>query len=274
MGFGGNVVLFGAKVVVGIMSGSIAVVADSLNNFLDSASSIITVVGFRLAAKGGDKRHPHGHGRVEYIAAFVIAIIIIVTALLLGFASVQKIIEPSPIEVSTVFIVIIALTIIGKGLLAAFYIIENRKIKSEILTASGRDSLADMLATGVTLVALILAPITDFPVDGVAGLLMSMFILILGAKSFFSNFNLLIGHGPDRKTLMNIRRIVLEKESFRKVEQIDFHDYGPEDREVLVKVRLQPGASKYKLERDIDLVQQELLSNYAATAVIYWPPTA
>ena len=272
VGLVGNLVLFGVKIVVGWLSGSIAVVVDSVNNFLDSASSVITVLGFRFAARKGDRGHPHGHGRVEYIAAFVISIIIIVTAILLGAASVGRIISPVVVESSTVFVVVMGLAVVGKGLLALFYILENRKIQSEMLTAAGRDAVSDILATSVTLVALVLAPLTEFPVDGVAGLTMSVFILWLGGKSFGTNFSLLIGRSADRKTMMGIRKIVLSCEAFAEIESLDFHDYGPESREALVKVRLAPGVSKYKIERDIDLVQQEMLSVYSAMAVIYWAP--
>jgi cation diffusion facilitator family transporter len=272
VGFGGNLVLSLVKIVVGILSGSIAVIVDSLNNLLDSISSIMTIVGFRFAARKGDHVHPHGHGRVEYVIAFVISMIIIVTALILGSASVQRIIEPVAVDSSLLYIVIIALSILGKGGIAAIYLLKNRTIKSQMLAASGRDALADILATGATLMALILAPVTNFPVDGAVGLLMSVFILVLGGKSFFTNYHLLIGHGPGWKVLDDIRKIVLEKESFAKITSVDFHDYGPESREVLVKVHLSLRATTSRIDRDISLVQKELLAKYSAVAVLYWPP--
>lgn len=272
VGFIGNMVLFASKVLVGIWSGSIAVIADSINNILDSTSSVITIFGFRYAGKKGDPKHPHGHGRIEYIAAFVIAIIIVVTALLLGYASVQRIIQPTPVDASVVSIVIIALAIAGKGLLAAYYYFQNRRIQSEMLAASGRDSISDMLATSITLLTLIIAPLTNFPIDGVAGLVISLFIFFLGGKTFFKNLHLLIGHRPDHKMLREIRKIVLSQEAFSKIDELDFHDYGPENREVLVRVRLAPQMTKYKIERDIDSVKRELAEKFAVEAVIYWPP--
>ena len=272
VGFLGNLVLFVTKIVVGWMSGSIAVIVDSLNNFLDSASSVITMVGFKVASRKGDHLHPHGHGRVEYVAAFMIALIIIGTALLLGFAAVQRIFEPVEVESSVAFVVILLLTIVGKGLIAIFYLFENRKIKSQMLVALERDALADILATGVTLLALILAPRTDFPVDGVVGVAIAVLILVLGGKLLWANMHLLVGHRPDRKMLRKIRKLVVEKESFAKVAGVDFHDYGPESREVLIKVLLTPGMPKAVIERDIELVQKELLSLYAAEAILYWPP--
>lgn len=274
LAFAGNLILFFAKLGVGIFSGSISVIVDAVNNILDSVSSVITVVGFKISGKEEDKTHPHGHGRIEYVSAFVISALIIVTAIILGYTSVTRIINPSEIESSPVFIIIIAISILGKGLLALFYLFENRKIRSQMLSASGRDSLSDMFATTITLLALIFAPMTTIPVDGIAGLLISIFILYLGGKTFFTNLHLLIGHGGDKKTLRAIRKIVLDKESFRKIEELDFHDYGPENREVLIKVRLTRGVSKYKIERDIDLVQRELLADYSADAIIYWPPQA
>ena len=268
----GNFILFLAKIIIGIISGSIAVVADSFNSLLDSASSIITIGGFRLAAKKSDAEHPHGHGRIEYIAAFIISIIIMFTATLLASASIQKIFHPTPVDSSISAIIIMIIAIIGKAILAAFYFIENRKIHSQILRASGRDSLADLMATSVALIALWLAPVVAFPIDGIGGLLVSLFIFYLGIQSFISNFHLLVGYRPDRKTLRDIRRIVLENSSFAKVDDIHFHDYGPENREVIIKVILAPAVSAPKLERDISEVQQKLKSEYSVTAIIYWPP--
>jgi len=272
VGFGGNLILFAAKMVVGGLSGSIAVIIDSLNNFLDSASSIIMMIGFKAAGRKGDRLHPHGHGRVEYVAASMIALVIVGTAVALGIAAVQRIVEPTTIESSIVFVIILLLTIGGKGLMAIFYGFANRKIESQMLTAAGRDALADMMATGVTLLALILAPMTDFPVDGVVGVAIAVLILVLGGKLLWSNMHLLIGHRPDRKMSREVRRIVLNRESFKRVEKLDFHDYGPENRKVLIKVLLTPGRSKTAIERDIDLVQQELLTRYATEAILYWPP--
>ena len=268
----GNLFLFMIKIIIGLVSGSIAVVVDSFNSLLDSASSIITIGGFRLSAKRSDAQHPHGHGRIEYIAAFVISIIILITACFLGFASIQKIIYPTPVDASLPAIIIMFVAILGKASLATMFFVENRKVCSQILRASARDSLADLMATTVALLALWLSPIVNFPIDGIGGLIVSAFIFFLGAQSFMSNFNLLIGYRPDRQTLKAIRQLVNEKPSFYRVEDIYFHDYGPESREVIIKVSLLPNITKRQLERDISEVQQELKLEYSATAIIYWSP--
>jgi len=273
VGFGGNFVMFAAKIVVGWMSGSIAVIIDSLNNLLDAATSVITIIGFKVAGRKSDHSHPHGYGRVEYVVAFVIALTIIGTALLFGIVAIQEIINPTPVESSAVFVTVLLLAMVGRGLMAVFYWSENRKIKSQMLAASGRDALADTIAAGVALLVLIWAPMTDFPVDGVAGVAIAVLILVWGGKLLWNNVSLLIGHRPDKKMLRGIRKIVLEKESFAKVEGLDFHDYGPESRKVLIKVLLTPGMPKAAIERDIALVQQELLSLYATEAILYWPPS-
>jgi len=273
VGLLGNVVLFAVKVVVGWLSGSIAVVIDSLNNFLDAASSVITMVGFKVAGRKGDHRHPHGHGRIEYVVAFLIALTIVGTALILGFAAVQRIIEPRVVESSVLLWVILMLAMVGRGLMAMFYLLQNRKVKSQMLVASGKDALADTVATGATLLVLMVAPLIDFPVDGVVGVAIAGLILVLGGKLLWTNMHLLIGYQPDRKMLEEMRRIVLEQESFAKIRELDFHDYGPESREVLIKVLLTPGMPKGAIERDIELVQRELKELYATEAVLYWPPS-
>jgi cation diffusion facilitator family transporter len=267
-----NLILFATKFVIAILSGSIAVMTDAINNLLDSASSIVTILGFSRSARKGDKHHPHGHGRAEYIAGFIISTIIIIAAITLGYSSIGRIISPTTVESSLPIILIIAVTILGKAGLAVYCHRKNKHVDSVALRAATMDAFSDVLATIITLVALIFAPITSFPIDGVAGVVMSFLILFIGFHNFFSNFNLLIGQKPDRYLLSRIRQIVVSAPSFERAYDIDFHDYGPEARKATVKVILAKNANKQQIEVDIEKIQQKLRYDYDIDVIIYWPP--
>jgi cation diffusion facilitator family transporter len=268
----GNLVLFGVKLVIGLLSGSIAAVTDSVNNLLDSASSVIALVSFHFSGKRRDTKHPHGHGRIEYISGLVVALTIILTALVFGYLSAWKIVEPQPVDASWWMVVGLTATIVGKGGLAVFYFIENRRLKSPLLDASGKDSVSDMLATGVVLVALVAAPFTALPVDGIAGCIVSLFILVLGLKSFMASAQLLVGYRPERGLVYRVRKIVLQAPSFVKITRLQLHDYGPTAREAVVMVKLNPKAKPREIERDIAAVKTVLRREYAVKTVIYWAP--
>jgi cation diffusion facilitator family transporter len=268
----GNLVLFAVKMLVGALSGSIAVVTDSINNLLDSASGVIAFMSFKVSGKRRDTNHPHGHGRIEYLAGLVVAIIIVMTSVVMGYFSIWKIISPQPIYGNWWFVATIAVTIVGKGVLAAFYFVENRKLKSTVLDAAGKDSVSDMLATTVTLMALVMAPVTDFGVVGVAGIVVSVFILVLGMRSFMAAAQLIVGYKPERGLTSQIRKAVLSYSSFAKIEKLSLHDYGPASREAVILVVLKRGARTKDIERDIREAKRELMGEHAVKAVIYWAP--
>lgn len=268
----GNLVLFAIKLTVGLLSGSIAVIADGANDLLDSASSVIALFGFHASNRRRDAKYQHGYGRIEYISSLVVSITIIMTALSLGYMSVWEIVRPSPIDTTWWMVVLVIVTIAGNGLLALFYYIQNRKLESPLIRAAAKDSLNDMMSTSVTLLALVLAPVTDLPVDGIAGVGVSGLILFIGLKSFMESSRLLIGSRPEKDLASKIRRTVLGFDSFAKIVRMDFHDYGPTMREAIIMVELTQYASRGNLDRDIHDAKQILYGEYAVKTTIYWAP--
>ena len=272
VGVGTNLMLFGGKFVMGMISGSVAVMTDSFNNLIDLVSSIVTMVGFRMSAKRGDAMHPHGHGRMEYVAGFVISMLIVATAVTFGQLAISRIINPVDVETSVVLFGILSVSILGKLGLAVYFRLVNEKIDSATLIASAKDSLSDALITSVTVIALLVAPVTSIPVDGIAGLAVAVFILVAGLTSFFENVSLLLGENVDTKISKKIRRIVLSKDAFAKVQLIEMHDYGPESRKVIVKVVLKKGVVAGKVEVDLMNAKTELKDKLDVDATIYWSP--
>jgi len=169
-----NVLLFGAKMLIGTLAHSIAITADAVNNLSDAGSSVITLVGFKLSAKPADKEHPYGHARIEYITGFIISVIILLLSLELIRSSVKKIIRPEPIRFSMVTVAVLVLAIVTKLWLGLFYKKMGRIIQSTALGATSADCLNDMLATGAVLGAALFAGLTGIPIDGYMGLAVAL----------------------------------------------------------------------------------------------------
>lgn len=268
-----NILIFLMKLLVGLISGSIAVTTDAIGNLLDASSSFLAVIGFRLSVRRGDENHPHGHGRTEYLVGFVISLIICATAVIFGYISVKQIILPTPIETSPFLVAIISIAIIGKVGLAFFYNYFNRELNSPIFHAAARDSLGDALSSSTTILALILAPITSFPVDGIIGLAIAGFILYMGLRTMSENIHLILGTALAEKDLDQIRAYILGKYAFTSIRDLDYHDYGPANRELIIKVDLNPRARPKTIERDLTAVKAHLARKFHIKATLYWPPT-
>jgi cation diffusion facilitator family transporter len=269
-----NLVLSAAKIVTGLISNSIAIYSDGMNNMLDSLSALTVIFSFCYSGKRKDKEHPHGHGRSEYIGGFVISFLILVTAATLGQQSIARIIEPEKIQTTPVLFVVLVASVVMKIGMALFYRRRNRKVNSTVLSASSRDSLSDAFTTTAIIIAMIFAPLSDLPIDGVVSLLLVLFIARQGLVSFFENFTFLLGKSTDPKTLRLIRRTVLATASFTKVSAIDMHDYGPEQHSAIIKAELKKGVHRAQLETDITAIKHQLKSKHNIDATIYWPPEA
>lgn len=270
-GIGVNAVLFIAKCTMGIIGNSASVLADAVNNLMDCASALATLVGFKMCAKPADAHHPNGHGRMEYISGFVVSIFIISTALSFGRTAVLRIITPQPVEMPGKLIWIPLAAIILKLCLAFYTNYLNKKIESAALSAMFKDSISDAALTGMTIVSLLLSPFTALPLDGITSLLISGMILWSGFTSFMEHLDLLIGRGQDEKTNARISRIVLtNREIFTDVLSIISFDYGPEKQFAFIQVSLQGGLSTETIQAQVKKIIQELKASLNLEATIYW----
>ena len=207
--------MFALKLSVGLLIGSVAVTADAINNLSDASTAVITLFGFKLSAKVADDEHPFGHGRIEYIAALIVAVVILAVGVHFLQESLLKIFRPEKLLLNRAAIALYAGTLLFKLWLLGFYRNIGKRISSEVIRAASFDSISDLLITTVVLLAMLLAPHTDFPVDGVAGTLVALMVLFGGVKIIRDTIDPLLGIRPDKKLVEELQRRLLDCEDFR-----------------------------------------------------------
>lgn len=227
-GIATNVALGAVKIVVGYLSGSVAIVSDGANNATDSISSLVTLIGYRFSKKRPTKDHPLGFGRIEYLSALLVAILIIMTGFSFLSSSIEAIKNPHDMSVSTLMILVLFSTVLVKIWLWRMNTRVGKETGSEALTASGADALSDVLTSSVTIIAAFVAKFTTFPVDGWAGLLISLFILWNGISSILSTSGSILGERPTKETVEEIRKIISSYPPLSGGYDIRIHSYGPD----------------------------------------------
>lgn len=227
LGIAANAMIALVKVVIGFFSGSVAIMSDAANNASDMLSSVVTIVGFNVAKRNPTHSHPLGFGRMEYISALFVAFIVLFTGGSFFRSSVDRILNPSPVSVTVPMLLILLLTIGVKIALWRINIKNGRKIESEALSASGTDALSDALATTVTIVAAVLSRFTSLPIDGIAGIIVSIFVLYAGVKSVVGTVSSIVGERPTKATVNEIRKIIASHPPLSGGYDIQIHTYGP-----------------------------------------------
>ncbi len=222
-----NLVLFIAKLSVGLMANSIAIISDSFNNLSDCAANVITFLGYKLAARPADKDHPFGHGRYEYLTALIISIFVLFVGVELLSGSVDKIINPTSVHFSwlTLFVLIGSIGI--KLWLALFYRKGAKEISSTVLSATSQDSLNDCVSTAASVLALVVSGMTTMPVDGVIGVLVSLFIFYSGIKLIKETVDELLGKSASPEIYRKIEDMLMVNQMIIGVHDLMIHDYGP-----------------------------------------------
>ena len=227
VGLSVNLLLAALKFVIGLLSGSVAIAADAVNNLSDAGNSVVTVFGFKIAAKPADREHPFGHGRFEYIAGVVVTVIIVSMGLNFLSESVQRIFRPREVRISAVMTAIISGSMLFKAWLFFFYRRIGSLIDSRTIQAMAFDSLSDMAGTSVVLLAVTAARFTSFPVDGCAGALAALLVLYGGVRILRETINPLLGEPPGPELVEELRNRLLHCRGIRGVHDIIIHNYGP-----------------------------------------------
>lgn len=222
-----NVLLCAAKIAAGIIAGSIAIVADGINNLADASSSLITLVGFKLASMPEDEEHPYGHARYEYITGMIVSILIIVVGGELLKSSVDKILHPSPLEFSWTICGVLALAIAIKIWQARFNIFVGKKINSLTLAATGADSRNDVIATSAVLISILAGHYLDLQIDGYMGVIVALFIIWSGISLVRETMSPLLGEAPDPALIDQISHMALEPAGVLGIHDLVVHNYGP-----------------------------------------------
>lgn len=269
-----NLMLCISKAFAGILSGSIAVTADALNNLSDAGSSIISLAGFRLAAKKPDRRHPFGHGRTEYISGLVIAFIIMMMGFELAKSSVTKIISPEEVEFGWLTVGILLASVAVKLYMFSYNRRIGKRIGSSTLTAAAMDSLSDCISTGATIISLFVLKFTGFNADGYVGAAVALFILWSGLKAAKETIQPLLGSAPDPEFVKKAQDIVLSYEGIVGIHDIVVHDYGPGRVMISLHAEVPEDACMNDAHELVDRVERELGDRLGCHAVIHMDPIA
>ncbi|MCD7811476.1 MAG: cation diffusion facilitator family transporter [Ruminococcus sp.] len=222
-----NILLFALKYTIGTLSNSISIVSDAFNNLSDGASCIVTLLGYKMAAKPADKNHPFGHGRMEYLVSLIIAAVILVMGLELLQDSFNKVLHPEDVKFSVAALIALIASIGVKLWMSVFNTQLGNKINSSAMLATAKDSRSDVFATAAAALALICSTVTDFPIDGIMGLLVSVLILKAGLEIIKDTVDELLGKPADPELIEKIRGIVCSDERIIGVHDMIIHSYGP-----------------------------------------------
>lgn len=223
-----NLLLAALKMAVGALSGSLAILADGVNNLSDSASSIVTLAGFKLAEKPADEEHPFGHERIEYISGLIVSFVILVVGLQLAQEAVGKILHPEPVQTGALAVVILAVSILGKLWQCLFYRNIARRIDASSLMATAADSRNDVISTAAILVGVLVTMCTGVNLDGFLGLAVAVLVLVSGIQLVRETSSPLLGQAPSKGLVDSIYNHIMEYDGILGVHDLTVHNYGPD----------------------------------------------
>lgn len=272
MGVVFNLLLFTGKLAIGLLSGSIAVTADAFNNLSDAGSSVVTLLGFKLAAHAPDRAHPFGHGRMEYISGFIVSMIVILMGVELGKSSLEEIFQPSPVSFTPLAALVLVASIAVKLYMALYNRAVGRRIDSAAVTAAFYDSLSDCLATTAVLLGSFAGHFWQIPLDGWCGAAVAVFILWSGIQSAKATIDLLLGQPPSPNFVKKVRDLVLSHKEIVGIHDLIVHDYGPGRRILSLHAEVPADGNLVELHEVIDTTEQELSNTMGCLATIHMDP--
>ena len=269
-----NICLFTGKFIAGLLTSSIAITADAFNNLSDAGSSIITLVGFKMASKPADNEHPFGHGRFEYISGFIISMIIVLMGFEIGKTSIEKIINPVDVTFSTISIVILVVSVLVKLWMCFFNRKLGRLINSQTMIATSMDSLSDVLATTAVIAGVVISKIFNMNIDGYLGIAVALFILYTGLSAAKGMLDQLLGEAPDKQFIKDIKDFVMSFEEIVGVNDIIIHNYGPCRCIISLHAEVPCEVDIMTIHDIIDVIEVELNQKFNCSAVIHMDPIA
>ena len=267
-----NVLLFGGKLLAGLLSGSVAIIADAFNNLSDAGSSVVTLVGFRLSSAPPDKEHPFGHGRVEYLSALTVAALIMLAGVELATSAVGKIITPDPADFQWISIGILVASIVVKAWMAHFNGTIAKCIHSEALRASATDSRNDVICTAVVLASSLVSKFTGYDVDGWVGAAVALFVIWSGFSIVRETVSPLLGEAPDPELVQGIRERVMSQEGITGIHDLIVHNYGPGRCIVSLHAEVPSDGDILKSHEIVDAVERRLAEELNIIACIHMDP--
>ena len=267
-----NVILFFAKLVVGIIINSVSVMADAFNNLSDAASSVISLVGVKIAARPSDKDHPFGHGRAEYIAVLLVAFVILEVGLSCIKSSLEKIFSPEAVDFSYVSIAILVGSMLVKLWLSFFNRKLAKKANSSVIKATATDSLNDVMVTGATVVSILLFKFFEVNLDGYIGIVVAILIFVSGINIIKDTVKPLIGEAPDPELCENLTQKVLSYEGIVGTHDLIVHNYGPSRFMATIHAEVPMNIDIGLAHETIDHIEREVYDELGVFLVIHMDP--
>lgn len=266
-----NLLLAITKLIVGLLSGSIAIQTDAINNFGDAISTIAVSFSFIFSKKKADKDHPFGHGRIEYVVSFAMAILIIIVAIEFLINSIQRILNPQGITFSWLFFILIAIGIFIKLVMAVFYHITNKTILSPSLVAAKIDSIQDVIISSATLFSLGMSKITTLPLDGIIGGAISLLLIVNGIKLIRTTMDDILGK-QDKALSSKIMALVMNQKNILGAHDLLLHDYGPNRSIASVHAEIPSHMTLTDAHRIIDDIEKLVMNECAVDLVVHIDP--
>ena len=267
-----NILLFVAKFIIGTVANSISIISDGFNNLSDCASCVVTMFGYKMAAKPADKDHPFGHGRMEYLTSLVIAMVIMVVGVELFTGSVDKIIHPEKVQCSVVALAVLIISIIIKLWMGLFNRKLGKTVESSVMLATSKDSLNDVLATTATLVALVATLFTDVPLDGVMGVVVSVMILVSGFGIIKETVDELLGQPASPELVESLKELVDECAFSLGMHDLIIHSYGPGNLIGSVHIEVDGKENIMDIHDAIDELERNIYDELGIRITIHMDP--
>ena len=267
-----NLFLFTVKLIAGTLSGSVSITADALNNMFDASSSIISLLGFKLAAKPADEDHPYGHARYEYLSGLLVALLILYVGIELLKSSFGKVLSPTPVAFSWLTASILVLSILVKLWMAGFNKKVGKKIHSQTLLATSTDSRNDVITTSAVLLASLVSQYTPLELDGYMGMAVALFILYSGVGLIRETLDPILGRAPDPDFVEEIREKIMENSGVLGTHDLMVHDYGPGCQFASVHVEVAAEADVLEMHDLVDNIERAFLTEYGLHMVIHMDP--
>lgn len=269
-----NLLLSLGKFLAGVLTGSIAVTADAFNNLSDAGSSVVTLVGFKLAGQKADDGHPFGHGRIEYLAGLLVSLLILMVGVELGKTSIAKIIHPEEVTFSLVTVVILICSILVKLWMCLFNRKLGKRINSAAMEATATDSLSDVVATSAVLAGTLIGHFAQVSIDGWIGVVVAIFILRAGWEAVKDTLNPLLGTAPEPELVNAIQQLVLSHEQVVGMHDLVIHDYGPGRRMCSFHAEVPEDEDIMAAHDAIDHIEREIQEKFGIETTAHMDPIA
>ncbi len=267
-----NLLLAGIKYFAGIISGSISVTADAINNLSDAGSSIVSLAGVKLSARPADKGHPYGHGRLEYISALAVAVLVFLMGFELLKSSIDKILNPVPVTFNWLALIILVVSIFAKLWLGIFNKKLGKKINSAPMMAVMKDCFSDCLATGVAALSIIVSAFSEIAIDGYLGIIVAGFILLAGFNISKETLGVLLGNPPEKEYVEMIEKKILSYDHIVGVHDLIIHDYGPSRRFASAHAEVPANIDIMEAHDVIDLIERDIMNEMGLLISIHMDP--